>query len=175
MKVIFVDQRHGHTRTVVLKGWLKGLLSLCILGAPVALGYLGYQVAISGNGQQYILNTAADATAPEPADEAEAQAGSLQQSRQQTVTYTYTPHQFLHESSSLEAQVFDRAQQRNGYIAQFDHADGFPASAGDVIRQGQIIELASNTALLSRSDSHFSVYRHGRIVDPASYIQRTER
>ena len=28
---------------------MKGLLSVCLLGAPVALGYLGYQLAISGN------------------------------------------------------------------------------------------------------------------------------
>ena len=47
MKVILVDQRHGHTRTIILKGWLKGLLSLCLLGAPVALGYFGYQLAVS--------------------------------------------------------------------------------------------------------------------------------
>ena len=49
MKVILVDQRHGHTRTIILKGWLKGLLSLCLLGAPVALGYFGYQLAVSQN------------------------------------------------------------------------------------------------------------------------------
>ena len=49
MKVILVDQRHGHTKTIVLKGWLKGLLSLCLLGAPVALGYFGYGLAISQN------------------------------------------------------------------------------------------------------------------------------
>ena len=48
MKLILVNQRHGHTRTVILKGWMKGLLSICLLGAPVALGYLGYQLAISG-------------------------------------------------------------------------------------------------------------------------------
>ena len=47
MKVILVDQRHGHTKTIVLKGWLKGLISLCLLGAPVALGYFGYGLAIS--------------------------------------------------------------------------------------------------------------------------------
>ena len=58
MKVILVDQRHGHTRTIVLKGWLKGLLSVCILGAPVALGYLGYQVAVSHDPQGYALETA---------------------------------------------------------------------------------------------------------------------
>ncbi|MBT3531332.1 MAG: M23 family metallopeptidase [Gammaproteobacteria bacterium] len=49
MKVILVDQRHGHTKTIVLKGWLKGLLSLCLLGTPVALGYFGYQFAVSQN------------------------------------------------------------------------------------------------------------------------------
>ena len=48
MKLILVNQRHGHTRTVILKGWMKGLLSICLLGAPVALGYFGYQLAISG-------------------------------------------------------------------------------------------------------------------------------
>ena len=47
MKVILVDQRHGHTKTIVLKGWLKGILSLCLLGAPVALGYFGYGLAVS--------------------------------------------------------------------------------------------------------------------------------
>jgi murein DD-endopeptidase MepM/ murein hydrolase activator NlpD len=47
MKVILVDHRHGHTKTIILKGWLKGLLSLCFLGAPVALGYFGYEVAVS--------------------------------------------------------------------------------------------------------------------------------
>ena len=47
MKVILVDQRHGHTKTIVLKGWLKTLLSLCLLGTPVALGYFGYQLALS--------------------------------------------------------------------------------------------------------------------------------
>jgi murein DD-endopeptidase MepM/ murein hydrolase activator NlpD len=49
MKVILVDQRHGHTKTIVLRGWLKGLLSFCLLGAPVALGYFGYELAVSQN------------------------------------------------------------------------------------------------------------------------------
>lgn len=46
MKVILVNERLGHTRTYVIKGWLKGVLSLCLLGAPVALGYLGYQLSL---------------------------------------------------------------------------------------------------------------------------------
>ncbi|PCH58837.1 MAG: hypothetical protein COC19_08190 [SAR86 cluster bacterium] len=49
MKVILVDQHYGHTKTIVLKGWLKGLLSLCLLGAPLAFGYYGYHVSSSSN------------------------------------------------------------------------------------------------------------------------------
>ena len=58
MKVILIDQRHGHTKTIVLKGWLKGLLSLCLLGAPVALGYFGYQLAVSQNSRMLTVETA---------------------------------------------------------------------------------------------------------------------
>ena len=47
MKLILIDQRHGQTKTVILKGWLKGVLSFCFLGAPVALGYFGFQLSIS--------------------------------------------------------------------------------------------------------------------------------
>ena len=50
MKVILVNERLGHTRTYVIKGWLKGVLSLCLLGAPVALGYLGYQLSLQQTG-----------------------------------------------------------------------------------------------------------------------------
>ena len=58
MKLILVDQRHGHTKTIVLKGWLKGLLSLILLVAPVALGYFGYQLAVSQNERIFTVQTA---------------------------------------------------------------------------------------------------------------------
>ena len=57
MKLILVDQRHGHTKTIVLKGWLKGLLSLVLLVAPVALGYFGYQLAVSQNERIFTIET----------------------------------------------------------------------------------------------------------------------
>lgn len=79
MKVILVDQRHGHTRTIVLKGWLKGLLSICILGAPVALGYLGYQVAVSNDSREYSLESALGLT-----DDIESQADTLAQLKQES-------------------------------------------------------------------------------------------
>lgn len=60
MKLILVNQRYGNSRTIVIKGWLKGLLSLCLLGAPVALGYLGYHLAVSQTTNQIVSQEAAE-------------------------------------------------------------------------------------------------------------------
>ena len=49
MKVILVNEHLGHTRTIVLKGWVKGLLSVCLLGFPVVMGYGTYLLALSNN------------------------------------------------------------------------------------------------------------------------------
>lgn len=56
MKLILVNQRYGHSRTIVIRGWLKGLLSLCLLGAPVALGYLGYHLALAHTSNNHIVS-----------------------------------------------------------------------------------------------------------------------
>ncbi len=53
MKIIIVDQQHGKTKTVILKGWMRGLLSLCLLGLPVTLGYYSYQYAESQDDNVY--------------------------------------------------------------------------------------------------------------------------
>ncbi|MAC71612.1 MAG: hypothetical protein CMP84_15605 [Gammaproteobacteria bacterium] len=58
MKLILVDHRHGRTKTIVLKGWFKGLLSILLLGTPVALGYFGYQLAISQDSVIFTEETA---------------------------------------------------------------------------------------------------------------------
>lgn len=45
MKIIIFDEKHGSTRAVVLKGWMRAALGFCLLGLPVILGYYGYQLA----------------------------------------------------------------------------------------------------------------------------------
>jgi murein DD-endopeptidase MepM/ murein hydrolase activator NlpD len=43
MKIIIVSKQHGQTRSVTLGGWTRALLSVCLLGIPVAAGgILGY-------------------------------------------------------------------------------------------------------------------------------------
>ena len=45
MKIIFVDAKHGASRSINVKGWMRLGLSLCLLGLPVMLGYGAFLVA----------------------------------------------------------------------------------------------------------------------------------
>jgi len=53
MKIIIVDQKHGKTRSIVLRGWMRVALSVCLLGVPVVLGYYGYQFSATRNADFY--------------------------------------------------------------------------------------------------------------------------
>lgn len=309
MKVILVDQRHGHTRTLVLSGWLKGLLSVCILGAPVAFGYFGYQLAVSHEPQEYALETALELN-EELQSNADALARLKQQSQAQLEALTvrlaslqarllrmealgeritavaqldagefdfteepgvggplsedavpYAPPAFIDAISELEAQIADRAQQLeileglmaerqfadeaavtgrpvrqgwvsspfgrrtdpftgqlawhsgidfatsaagadiiavaagvvtaagerdgyglaldinhgNGYVTRYGHGEKLLVGVGDIITKGQAIALVGSTGRSTGPHVHFEVYKHGRVVDPASYIHRTIR
>lgn len=309
MKVILVDQRHGHTRTVVLSGWLKGLLSICILGAPVAFGYLGYQFAVSQEPQEYALESALE-WSEELESSADALARLKQESQAQLEALTvrlatlqarllrmealgeritsvaqldagefdfsnvpalggplsdetvpYAPPAFINAISELELQIADRAQQLeileglmaerqfeaevsltgrpikqgwissafgrrtdpftgqlawhsgidfataaagadivsvaagvvtaagdrdgygltvdvnhgNGYVTRYGHAEKILVEVGDIITKGQVIALVGSTGRSTGPHVHFEVYKHGRVVDPASYIHRTIR
>mgnify|MGYP003109141420 CR=1 FL=1 len=309
MKLILVDQRHGQTRTIVLKGWLKGLLSICILGAPVAFGYLGYQFAVSQDPLEYSHETtlawnedlskqadALDRLKRESEEQLEAltlrlamlQARLLRMEalgeRITTVakldtgefnfasepavggpilsdTVPYAPPAFIEAISDLEQQIADRAQQLeileglmterqfeadifitgrpvkqgwlsspfgrrtdpfngqlawhagidfatgeagedviavaagvvtaagerqgygltvdinhgNGYVTRYGHAEKLLVDVGEIIQKGQTIALVGSTGRSTGPHVHFEVYKHGRVVDPASYIKRTER
>lgn len=309
MKVILVDQRHGHTITVVLSGWLKGLLSICILGAPVAFGYLGYQFAVAQEPQEYALESALD-WSEELATSADALARLKQESQAQLEALTvrlaslqarllrmealgerittvaqldsgefdfaadpaiggplsdetipYIPPAFVDAISELELQIADRAQQLeileglmaerqfeadvsltgrpikqgwisspfgrrtdpftgqlawhsgidfataatgadivsvaagvvtatgdregyglavdinhgNGYVTRYGHAEKVLVEVGDIIAKGQAIALVGSSGRSTGPHVHFEVYKHGRVVDPASYIHRTIR
>lgn len=53
MKIIIVDEKHGASKSVVLRGWMRLGLSLCLLGLPVVLGYYGFQLAQSLNSETF--------------------------------------------------------------------------------------------------------------------------
>lgn len=309
MKLILVDQHHGHTRTIVLKGWLKGLLTICMLGAPVAFGYLGYQFAVSQDPHEYSLETT-QSWDEELAGQADALARLKKESREQLEALTlrlatlqarllrmealgerittvanldagefnfssepgvggplqsdsvpYAPPAFMDAIRDLEQQIADRAQQLeileglmaerqfesdvfitgrpvrqgwmsspfgrrtdpfngqlawhtgidfatgaagedvvavaagvvtyagerqgygltvdinhgNGYVTRYGHAEKLLVDVGEIIKKGQTIALVGSTGRSTGPHVHFEVYKHGRVVDPASYIHRTER
>ena len=309
MKLILVDQHHGHTRTIVLKGWLKGLLTICMLGAPVAFGYLGYQFAVSQDPHEYSLETT-QSWDEELAGQADTLARLKQESREQLEALTlrlatlqarllrmealgeritavanldagefnfasepgvggplqsdsvpYAPPAFMDAIRDLEQQIADRAQQLeileglmterqfesdvfitgrpvrqgwmsspfgrrtdpfngqlawhtgidfatgeagedvvavaagvvtyagerqgygltvdvnhgNGYVTRYGHAEKLLVDVGEIIKKGQTIALVGSTGRSTGPHVHFEVYKHGRVVDPASSIHRTER
>jgi len=63
----------------------------------------------------------------------------------------------------------------NGFSTRYAHADKLLVKVGDVVKKGQILALMGSSGRSTGPHVHFEVYKHGRPVDPASYIHRTHR
>lgn len=169
MKVILVHQRHGLTRTYVITGWLKGLLSLCLLVAPVALTYLGYQLSVqvqSGDPvvAQSLSNTGASADDHASAtldmlEPAGAPSGSGQTEEQNPVVVTVA-----------ETVVLP------GMGAAGDIPTGLDLLA-DVAHEPRLHLDRHLAAVVGWRPSAVpaATYVHGRIVDAASYLVYNHR
>jgi murein DD-endopeptidase MepM/ murein hydrolase activator NlpD len=46
---------------------------------------------------------------------------------------------------------------------------------GDIVKQGQVIALMGSSGRSTGPHVHFEVYKHGRAVDPSTYIHRASR
>lgn len=137
MRVILVNQRYGHTQTYVIKGWLKGLLSLCLLGAPVALGYLGYQLSVEQGEHVYAQQHASSHTAP--------------------------------LASATDTASGTSAGSTDG------HGIAAPElTVEDTLSTPWTVSLARITPLQQPRPVATTVrtFRHGRIMDPATYLAR---
>jgi hypothetical protein len=142
MRVILVNKRYGHTQTYVIKGWLKGLLSLCLLGAPVALGYLGYQLSVQSGDQIYAQQQHASShTSP-------ALAG------------TATP---VEEASAALAGA--DSEHSASAPAETDET-----IKSDLPRQFVLVPPATPEQLSQTVGSTLRTFRHGRIIDPVAYL-----
>lgn len=311
MKIIIVSNCHAHVRHLSLGGWTRVLLSICVLGLPLAVGfYLGSQsVEEDANSDLFTLDTAKkwsdklDAQQKqviETRENAKVQLNALTlrmaelQARlvrldalgerltsmaklnngefdfnlspavggpeSQTLGDAYQAPEFLQVVDQLASQIEDREQQldtlealmtkrklqddifvagrpikkgwmssrfgrrtdpfngkiawhggvdfagkmgseiiavaagvvvesgeRNGYgsMVEINHGSGFKTlyahnkenlvNVGDVVKKGQVIALMGSSGRSTGPHVHFEVYKHGRAVDPASYINRTNR
>ena len=63
----------------------------------------------------------------------------------------------------------------NGYLTRYAHNSASKVKVGDIVKKGQILALMGNSGRSTGPHVHFEVYRDGRAVDPAAYIQRTYR
>ena len=63
----------------------------------------------------------------------------------------------------------------NGYMTRYGHNLENKIEVGDVVKKGQVIALMGSSGRSTGPHVHFEVYKHGRPVDPASYIHRASR
>ena len=76
---------------------------------------------------------------------------------------------------------------RSGYgtMVEVSHGDGLSTryahnkenlvDVGDLVRRGDVIALMGSSGRSTGPHVHFEVFKHGRAVDPASYVRRTNR
>jgi murein DD-endopeptidase MepM/ murein hydrolase activator NlpD len=63
----------------------------------------------------------------------------------------------------------------DGFVTRYSHNRENLVKPGDVVRKGQTIALMGSTGRSTGAHVHYEVYKHGRSVDPSSYVRRTRR
>jgi len=63
----------------------------------------------------------------------------------------------------------------DGYVTRYGHNKQIKVEPGDVVRKGEAIALMGSSGRSTGAHVHYEVYKHGRSVDPSSYVRRTRR
>lgn len=91
------------------------------------------------------------------------------------------------EIITVAAGVVTRATKYSdyGYMVEINHGSGYTTryahnkanlvKVGDVVKKGQVIALVGSTGRSTGPHVHFEVYKHGRAIDPSTYIHRASR
>jgi murein DD-endopeptidase MepM/ murein hydrolase activator NlpD len=61
------------------------------------------------------------------------------------------------------------------YLTRYAHNQTNTAKVGDIVKKGQPIATVGSSGRSTGPHVHFEVFKHGRPVDPASYVRRTDR
>jgi murein DD-endopeptidase MepM/ murein hydrolase activator NlpD len=63
----------------------------------------------------------------------------------------------------------------NGFMTRYAHSLENKVEVGDIVKKGQVVALMGSSGRSTGPHVHFEVYKHGRPVDPATYIHRASR
>lgn len=63
----------------------------------------------------------------------------------------------------------------DGLVTRYGHNSENLVEVGDLVRQGDSIALMGNSGRSTGPHVHFEVFKHGRAVDPSTYVRRTLR
>ena len=63
----------------------------------------------------------------------------------------------------------------DGFVTRYSHNQENLVAPGDIVRKGETIALLGSTGRSTGAHVHYEVYKHGRSVDPSSYVRRTQR
>lgn len=63
----------------------------------------------------------------------------------------------------------------DGLVTLYAHNQENLVEPGEVVRKGESIALMGSSGRATGSHVHFEVYKHGRPVDPSSYVRRNRR
>jgi murein DD-endopeptidase MepM/ murein hydrolase activator NlpD len=63
----------------------------------------------------------------------------------------------------------------NGFLTRYAHSLENKVKVGDIVKKGQVVALMGSSGRSTGPHVHFEVYKHGRAVDPATYIHRASR
>lgn len=77
-------------------------------------------------------------------------------------------------SKSGYGQLVEVSHQ-DGYVTRYAHNKENLVESGDVVRKGDTIALMGSSGRSTGAHVHYEVYKHGRSVDPSSYLARTRR
>jgi murein DD-endopeptidase MepM/ murein hydrolase activator NlpD len=63
----------------------------------------------------------------------------------------------------------------DGLSTRYAHNQENLVTLGDLVRRGDVIALMGSSGRSTGPHVHFEIFKHGRAVDPASYVRRTHR
>ena len=85
----------------------------------------------------------------------------------------------IHRLAARDRHVFAALMLAHGHgdglVTRYAHNQENLVDVGDLVRRGDVIAFMGSSGRSTGPHVHFEVFKHGRAVDPATYVRRTHR